>query len=273
MYIILWKTKVGVLAKGEFEFHKILCFSVIFLLHYTKYSGTTKNSVERVKLMSQKILIVTPLQEEYDDLYQSLSALGLKSHKDKIGKLEIDHFPVLNATLARGGHGKTQFGIQTQHLLDHAKFDLVICAGAAGALAPEVCIGDLIVATSTIEHDYNLKFVKRPNPQFAGDVKSIQQIQTLDFANFKVHFGIMAGGDEDVIEVRRGAELRELHNALAVAWEGVGGARACAFSGVPYLEIRGATDTANHEAPIVFDVNLKIVMKNITLLLRKWLDS
>ena len=225
--------------------------------------------------MSQKLLVVTPLQEEYDDLYNSLCALALDSHKDKIGKLTVDHFPALNATLARGGHGKTQFGIQTQHLLDHAKFDLVICTGAAGALAPDVKVGDLIVATSTIEHDYNLKFVKRPNPQFAGDIKSIEQIRKLDISNsnFKIHFGIMAGGDEDVIEVSRGTELRALHNALGVAWEGVGGARAAAFSGVPYLEGRGATDTANHEAPAVFDVNLKIVMRNIAQLLAAWLRA
>lgn len=220
-------------------------------------------------------LIVTPLQEEYDDLYTSLCALGLEAHTDKIGRLNVEHFPALNLTLARGGHGKTQFGIQTQHLLDQAPFDLVICAGAAGALAPEVKVGDLIVATTTVEHDYNLKFVKRPHPQFKGDAKSIDQIQRLNlsYADFKVHFGIMAGGDEDVIEVARGTELRELHRALAVAWEGVGGARASAFSGVPYLEIRGATDTANHEAPVVFDVNLKIVMKNIALLLYRWLGS
>jgi adenosylhomocysteine nucleosidase len=83
----------------------------------------------------------------------------------------------------------------------------------------------------------------------------------------------MAGGDEDVIEVTRGAELYKAHNALAVAWEGIGGARAAAFSGVPYLEIRGATDTADHEAPVVFDTNLKIVMKNIAFLLYKWLKE
>ena len=225
--------------------------------------------------MSQNILVVTPLQEEYSDLYHSLSALDLKPHAERIGKLDVHCFPELNVTLARGGHGKTQFGIQTQHLLDHAKFDLVICAGAAGALAPEVRVGDVIIATSTLEHDYNNKFSNRPKPRFPGDSKSIEQIKAVDLsdANFNVHFGIMAGGDEDVIEVTRGAELRELHNALAVAWEGIGGARASAFSEVPYLEIRGATDTANHEAPVVFYVNLKIVMKNVAFLLYKWLGN
>lgn len=225
--------------------------------------------------MPRNILIVTPLQEEYSDLYDSLSALGLTSQQDKLGKLDVHCFPEINITLARGGHGKTQFGIQTQHLLDHAKFDLVICAGAAGALAPEVGIGDVIVATGTLEHDYNIKFSVRPKPRFAGDSKSIEQIKALDLSgvDFKVHFGIMAGGDEDVIDVTRGAELHKAHNALAVAWEGVGGARASAFSDVPYLEVRGATDTADHEAPVVFDVNLKIVMKNIAFLLYKWLKG
>lgn len=225
--------------------------------------------------MPQNILVVTPLEEEYSDLYQSLVALGLKSDTDRIGKLDVHCFPEINMTLARGGHGKTQFGIQTQHLLDHANFDLVICAGAAGALAPEVRVGDLIVATSTLEHDYNLKFAIRPKPRFAGDSQSIEEIKALDLsdAGFKVHFGIMAGGDEDVIEITRGAELRELHGALAVAWEGIGGARASAFSEVPYLEIRGATDTANHEAPTLFYMNLKVVMKNIAFLLYRWLEK
>jgi adenosylhomocysteine nucleosidase len=224
---------------------------------------------------SRKILILTPLQEEYSDLYHSLSARGLKSHQDNLGRLDVHHFAALNVTLARGGHGKTQFGIQTQYLLDHAQFDLVICAGAAGALAPDVRVGDLIVATSTVEHDFNNKFVPRPKPQFKGDVRSIEQLKALKLPDgqFKIHFGVLAGGDEDVIDVKRGAELYRAHSALAVAWEGVGGARACAFSEVPYLELRGATDTANHAAPVLFTVNLKIVMRNIAHLLVQWLEN
>ena len=220
-------------------------------------------------MIKREVLIVTPLQEEYDDLRSGLINCGLHPKEGKIGKLAVHCFHEIQVTLARGGHGKTQFGIQTQYLLDHAKYDLAICAGAAGALAPEVQVGDLIAATSTFEHDYNLKFAKRPNPQFAGDAISLEQIKRLKLGNkkFNIHFGIMTSGDEDVIDVERGKELRRMTNALGVAWEGIGGARACAFSDVPYLELRGATDSANHEAPVVFDENLKIVMNNISLLL------
>ena len=62
-------------------------------------------------IVRKNILVVTSLQEEFDDLHQSLIALGLGLQRGRIGKLDGDHFPVLHATLAYGGHGKTQFGI------------------------------------------------------------------------------------------------------------------------------------------------------------------
>ena len=73
----------------------------------------------------------------------------------------------LGLTIACGGTGKAQFALQTQHLLDtDAGWGLVICAGAAGALADEVIVGDVVVATATVEHDYQNKFNSRPIPRF-----------------------------------------------------------------------------------------------------------
>lgn len=60
--------------------------------------------------------------------------------------------------------------------------------------------------------------------------------------------------------------------ALAVAWEGAGGARACVFSGLPFLEIRGITDSADHRAPVEFEQNLEKAMANIAILIRSWLE-
>jgi adenosylhomocysteine nucleosidase len=55
-----------------------------------------------------------------------------------------------------------------------------------------------------------------------------------------------------------------------VAWEGAGGARACAFSQVPFVEIRGITDTADHNAASSFETNLALAMGNIAQLLVAW---
>lgn len=218
------------------------------------------------------IIVLTPLHEEFDGFVASCVKRSLPVEFRQLGRLPAQHYPSLGVMLVRGGHGKTQFGIHTQHVLDHFARDanqpadndlLVICAGAAGALADGLQVGDVVVATETVEHDYNLKFVRRPLPRFAGDAASIAAMRLLTPVNFKLHFGVVASGDEDVIEVTRGADLRERTGGIAVAWEGVGGARACKFNRVRFLELRGITDTANHDAPADFETNLALVMDNL----------
>ena len=50
---------------------------------------------------------------------------------------------------------------------------LVICAGAAGSLVPKLSVGDIVVGTETVEHDYRLLFATRPLPRFPGPGPSI----------------------------------------------------------------------------------------------------
>lgn len=215
-------------------------------------------------------LLITPLIDEFTPLLEIFNTMGYVPVSKTIGNLQLYEITKLKLLLAQGGHGKTQFGIQTQHLLDLLQdISLVICAGAAGGIAHHINIGDIVIATSTIEHDYNLKFAKRPLPDFAGSplhIEKIKSLPLLSINDFKIHFGKVASGDEDVIERSRAEELRNLTNALAVAWEGAGGARAARFMGIPYLEIRGLTDVADNDAPIVFDENLKIIMPRIASL-------
>ncbi len=96
------------------------------------------------------------------------------------------------------------------------QIQLLICAGAAGALTDSLQVGDVVVATETVEHDYRLKFVSRPLPRFAGNRKVIEVLQNLPKTGlgFSVHFGNVASGDEDIVDVVRGQEiagLTELH--------------------------------------------------------------
>jgi adenosylhomocysteine nucleosidase len=78
-----------------------------------------------------------------------------------------------------------------------------------------------------------------------------------------VHYGIIASGDEDIVALERAQALHAQTQALAVAWEGAGVARACRFSGISSLEIRAITDTADHEAPAAFETNLRLAMENL----------
>ncbi len=215
------------------------------------------------------------MKEELDLLLQAFAKRGFRAKSSTTGKLSVVQLSDLRVTLAPGGLGKAQFALQTQHLLDTCSdWDVIICAGAAGALTDGVCVGDVVVATTTVEHDYNNKFNTRPLPKFDGAGTTIADLRSVSESlhSFRVHFGPIASGDEDVVETERGKELHESTGALAVAWEGAGGARACAFSGVPFVEIRGVTDTANHTAAADFAENLELAMNNLATLITSWID-
>jgi adenosylhomocysteine nucleosidase len=99
------------------------------------------------------------------------------------------------------------------------------CAGGAGRLAGELELGDVVVGTSTIEHDYKLRFVRRPLPDYRADAQLLDEFRLAArqiSRGFKVLFGAIASGDEDIIDRARALELREATGTLCVAWEGAG---------------------------------------------------
>lgn len=223
-----------------------------------------------------RTLIMVPLQEEISLFCHACTARGLATVDATVGQLIARRVPDLGLTVVPGGLGKVQFAIQTQHVLDvNRTWDVVICAGAAGALVNGVAVGDVVVATETVEHDIHNHFGPPRLPRFSGAPTMIESLKGVrpPRNTFTVHFGPIASGDEDVVAVERQEELRRRTGALAVAWEGAGGARACQFSGVPFVEIRGVTDGANSSAAADFRANLAAAMANVATMIVTWLQE
>lgn len=217
-------------------------------------------------------LIVIPTQFEIDPFLAGCAELGLETKEEQVGKLAATSIPELGVIVAAGGFGKTQFAVQTQHLIDaRSDWSMVVCAGAAGALANDLAIGDIVVGVETVEHDFRRSSGK-PHPRFAGSEKSISKMRSLDSAKFEfgIHFATVASGDEDVNHPIRRSEIHELTGAKAVAWEGAGGARASEFSGLPFVELRGITDQADHTFSADIMKNLPVAMGNIATLITSW---
>jgi adenosylhomocysteine nucleosidase len=219
-------------------------------------------------------LIMVPLQEEIALFRHAWTAYGLATADATVGRLVAMRVPDLGLTVVPGGLGKVQFAIQTQHVLDVSRtWDVVICAGAAGALVDGLAVGDVVVATETVEHDIHNHFGPPLLPRFSGAAAMIESLRgvLLPRNAFTVHFGPIASGDEDVVAVERQAALHRQTGALAVAWEGAGGARACQFSAVPFVEMRGVTDGANCRAATDFRANLATAMRNVATMIVTWL--
>jgi adenosylhomocysteine nucleosidase len=212
-----------------------------------------------------KLLTVIPTQPELTLFLQACRGQGYHAEETTTGKLSTACLRRLDITVACGGLGKAQFAVQTQHLIDSAHWDLVVCAGAAGALAGGLAVGDVVIATETVEHDIRNLFGAPHLPRFPGPRELLEECRRSFRAapDCRVHFGPIASGDEDVTDPKRRETIRKRTGALVVAWEGAGGARACQFSGVPFVEVRGVTDSADGLAALAFLWNLKRSMKSV----------
>lgn len=222
-----------------------------------------------------RMLVVIPTQLELDLFLRACQDLGHRAKAGTAGRLSVHWFAALDVAVAHGGLGKTQFAVQTQHLIDAFESDWVLCAGAAGALVDDLNVGDVVIATETIEHDIRNHFANPLLPRFDGAAAIVERCrQCLPLAGeFAVHFGAVASGDEDVVSPERREAIRQRTGALVVAWEGAGGARACQFSGKPFVEIRGVSDRADGQAPQDFRKNLPVVMSNVAKVVLSWVDK
>lgn len=223
-----------------------------------------------------KRLLICPLSKELQFVLEYFYKKDLLIEEKSLNDYPIFFIPTRNLYCAFGGHGKAQFGIQTQFLISHLFSDLssVFCVGAGGGLSDKVTILDVVVGTQTVEHDYKERFDTRATiPVFDADPYLINKFNLKKQFDFQVHFGNIASGDEDIVSIGRANELYNETKALVVAWEGVGGARACKFNKLPYVEIRAITDNASADAPSSFSKNLNNAMKNAMQLIDEVLPT
>ncbi|MEO8180454.1 MAG: 5'-methylthioadenosine/S-adenosylhomocysteine nucleosidase [Deltaproteobacteria bacterium] len=224
-----------------------------------------------------RTLIVTPQREELDPLLRRFRLLGHVSHPVEVGRMTCFEVPSLDVVAACGGHGKAQLALQSQYLIDRlGKLELISCVGAAGSLGETLRVGDVVVGTTTVEHDYKLRFIRAPvpcHPGTAAVVARFRALVALGEFDFGVHFGAIASGDEDIVDEARAAELRAATGALCVAWEGSGAARVAAFNALSFIEIRCITDGADAGAAFSFQQNCDSVLPNVADLIIGWLSS
>ena len=216
------------------------------------------------------ILAVIPTTRELEALVSAMAERGQRGTERLVGRMPtIDYGGRM--VLARGGLGKAQLAAATQHLIDHLDgLALVVCAGTAGGLADDLEVGDVVVGEATVEHDFRWGVPERELPRFEGHADSIASLDTASLSqgsSFRVILGLIASGDEAVIDSARAEQIRAATGAAAVAFEGAGGARACQLSDVPFLEVRGISDKADEAAPQDFDRNLPLAMRNVGVVL------
>ena len=104
-------------------------------------------------MKNNKIAIIGAMDCEIDTLKACLKDIEIIEH----GKLKIYKGKIANneIVLAKSGVGKVCAAINTQYIIDKFSPDYIINTGVAGGIAPELEVGDIVIATLLVQHDFD----------------------------------------------------------------------------------------------------------------------
>lgn len=163
--------------------------------------------------------------------------------------------------LAECGIGKVNAGALTQALLA-AGARAVIFTGVAGAVDPELRVGDVVVSVDAVQHDVDVTPLGYALGEVPADgavwtaasawvelaVAAAREAAARDDAPGRVVRGRVASGDQFVASPARVAALREAFGAACAEMEGAAVAQVCAKWGRPFVIVRSISDTADQDA-------------------------
>lgn len=171
------------------------------------------------------------------------------------------HHPIV---VCKSGVGKVNAAITTQILIDHFHVEQIIFTGVAGALDPNLNIGDIVISTSCQQHDIDasgLGFKRGEIPMFnypsifkADDrlVDLAYNIASSRKEKNNVYKGKILSGDQFIADPKIAEQLYQQFSALCVEMEGAAVAHTAMLNDIPFVIIRSISDKANKEATVNF---------------------
>lgn len=176
--------------------------------------------------------------------------------------------------------GKVAAASTATTLIDRFGVDCVIFCGTAGGISKELNVGDVVVASGLVQHDFftGSDYFRIPIldiSEFPSDeklsrameagistylsAKVYEDIPKSLMEEFHIHapkaaVGIIASGDQFINDKVKNQWLEEnIKGIKCVEMEGAAVAQVCYEFGIPFAVIRVISDSANEESGIAFD--------------------
>lgn len=164
--------------------------------------------------------------------------------------------------LCKSGVGKVNAAVTTQILVDDFQIDQIIFTGVAGALHPDLEIGDIVISTAAMQHDLDatpLGFDKGMIPFaeksiFPADkyLSDLAQRASEELSEGKTVRGLILSGDQFIAEREQVQTLFQQFEGYCTEMEGAAAAQVCDMNNIPFVIIRSMSDKADGSAHINF---------------------
>jgi adenosylhomocysteine nucleosidase len=146
--------------------------------------------------------------------------------------------------------GKVESAMIAQAIIDRFRPSYIIHCGSAGAIHPELRIGDLICGTVFYEHDFQ-------SSNTFGIESSSKLLEKIADVYGKIHFGPIVSGDLVVSDRELKRRLFEKYGAFAVDMDSAAIAKVCYQNGVEFCALKVIVDTSEEHAQIEYEQNFR----------------
>ena len=163
------------------------------------------------------------------------------------------------------GMGKVNAGICAHTLINLFGCDYVINTGVSGSLDPRLQIGDIVVSTDAVQHDFDVSpigFALGEIPYtglyaFPADerlralaVEAVKEVSP----DVGVYQGRVCSGDQFISTREQKQAIIAHFGGLCCEMEGAAVAQACYLSSVPFVVVRAVSDDPEGKGPADFGI-------------------
>lgn len=182
---------------------------------------------------------------------------GTTFYKGKIENTDV--------VIVQCGIGKVSSAICTQMLIDFYSPSVIINSGVAGALSTDVTVGDIVIATAAVQHDFDCTAFGDPKGTLellgkrmveipADEELSVKLFETAKkLGDTNAFRGLIATGDKFVSDSDERLAIGKEFSALACEMEGGAMAQVCYRAQVPFAILRSISDDIGNNTTMDFN--------------------
>lgn len=183
------------------------------------------------------------------------------------------------------GIGKVNAAVTTQVMIDTFSPFAIINSGVGGALSESLKVGDIVISTCAVEHDYDTTAFGDPKGlicfkdeqvvDIPADENLCQKLLTAceTLENTTVLKGKIATGDQFISDTAKRLSIGKEFNALACEMEGCAVGQVCYRNSVPFAILRCISDDLTNSTSMDYETFKGVAAAKTTTILSEFIKE
>ena len=226
----------------------------------------------------ETVAIIGAMDVEIEEILSNLSNAKGKQYLDF--KIITGNLGKYRIVLSKSGVGKVNSATTTQFIIDKYRPAYIIIIGIAGGTSPNLKVGDTVIGSEMIQHDFDITAFGKPKGYIDNGIEpnkptiyySDKTLVDKFLKNNFLKLVTIATGDIFVTDTKMKNDIRKEFNADVIDMESAAIAQTAKRNNIPVLVLRTISDGVN-DATNEYKQNKQNIAKIPALMVVEMLKS